>query len=272
MGSVMPSVSAVPFRAVARRLSSITGCSRVRFWLVLGIVAAAIFPASAHATQGPVGEPALSSVQTAHPLIALTFDDGPSPQTPQILAILHTFHAHATFFLVGMHVRQYPSIVKAEVDARDTLGNHTYTHADLLWLPDPEAEWQLSATQAAVHAAAGITPHWFRPPYEAVDLHVEELAAGLGLRTALWSVDPRDWARPGVGAIVWTVLTYAHRGSVVLLHDGGGDRSETIAALPIILRTLKARGYRLVTLDRLTRLDSTLSPPRSASRRSGAGR
>jgi peptidoglycan/xylan/chitin deacetylase (PgdA/CDA1 family) len=118
-------------------------------------------------------------------------------------------------------------------------------------LDAPDVHLQLSATQSAVYAAAHVTPMWFRPPFGDVDGRVASLAARLGLQTVLWSVDPRDWTRPGTAVIVERVLAAVRPGSVVIMHDGGGDRSETVAALPSILRALRDRGYQCVTLSDL---------------------
>ncbi|MBV9280734.1 MAG: polysaccharide deacetylase family protein [Chloroflexi bacterium] len=213
------------------------------------------------AASSPVGAPILTSAVTSQRVVALTFDDGPSPFTPSVLAVLQRFGAHATFFLVGRQIALYPAFVRAEIAAGDEIGNHTYTHPDLLWLPSSLVLSQLAQTQAAARAAGGVTPHWFRPPYGAVDLRVAQLASSLGLRTILWSVDPRDWARPGVGFIVTRVLAGVRPGSVIIMHDGGGDRSETVLALSSILAALKARGYQSVTLDTLFNVPAAPAAP-----------
>jgi len=187
-------------------------------------------------------------------VVALTFDDGPSTYTPQILAILRQYHVPATFFVVGIHVREFPQYVHDEVAQGSIVGNHTYTHADLQDLSSPYVTAELTETQGAVRAAAHYTPHWFRPPYGDVDSRIVGLAASVGLRTVTWSVDPADWSVPGVATIEDRVLYYTQPGSIVLMHDGGGDRSETVAALPYIIQTLKSRGYRFANLDQLFRL------------------
>jgi peptidoglycan/xylan/chitin deacetylase (PgdA/CDA1 family) len=193
----------------------------------------------------------VSAALTHDRVVALTFDDGPSAFTSEILTELHTFHAHATFFLVGVHIAAYRSVVWAEVRAHNEIGNHTFFHADLLWLDNADVLSELSMTQEAARSASGVAPGWFRPPYGAVDARITALAASLGLRTVTWSVDPTDWSRPGVAAIVARVLFQVRPGSVILLHDGGGDRSETVAALSYLLPALHARGYRIVTVSHL---------------------
>ena len=199
------------------------------------------------------------SAATTHRLVALTFDYGPSIYTPRVLDVLRAFRAHATFFVIGRQVGQYPGFVREVVDEGDEVGNHTYTHADLLYLSDDGIKAQLEETQHAVKVAAGVTPVWFRPPEGAVDSRVAAVAASLDLHTVLWSVDPRDWSRPGTGAIVQNVLAGVRPGSIILLHDGGGDRSETLAALPVILRTLQAQHFQVLTVSQLFRASE--SPP-----------
>jgi len=199
------------------------------------------------------------SVVTSQRVVALTFDDGPSSYTPQILSVLRTVGAHATFFEIGRQVVQYPALVRDVVAAGDEVGNHTYTHADLLLLSNGSIRAQLSETQAVIQAAAGVTPIWFHPPDGAIDARVAAVGTSTGLRSVLWSVDPRDWSRPGVTIIMQRVLSAVRPGSIVLLHDGGGDRSETVAALRVILRTLQQEGYQFLTLSALFHVPS--APP-----------
>jgi peptidoglycan/xylan/chitin deacetylase (PgdA/CDA1 family) len=217
----------------------------------VGVVALLLMlpAATTRASHGPAPLAVLSSSRTVHRLAALTFDDGPSPYTPAILAVLHRYRVPATFFVVGSHVVQYPSIVKAEAEAGDDIGNHTYTHMDLEWLATMGVDQQLQATQQAVWKAAQVRPIWFRPPYGAVNGRVALDAQRLGLHTVLWSVDPRDWTEPGAGVITARVLAGVRPGSIVILHDGGGYRGETVQALPTIIGTLIHRGYRFIDLD-----------------------
>jgi peptidoglycan/xylan/chitin deacetylase (PgdA/CDA1 family) len=199
----------------------------------------------------------ISSAATKLPEVALTFDDGPSPYTPQILAILQRFHAHATFFVVGEYAALHAATLRDVLHDGNEVGNHTFTHANLLGLSDGGVAGQLSSTQDAIHAVTGYTPVWFRPPYGHVDGRVSGIAASLGLRTALWSVDTRDWTLPGAGAIAATAIAGLHPGSIIIMHDGGGDRSETVAALPAILAAVAARHLQAVTLSELFRLKQT---------------
>jgi peptidoglycan/xylan/chitin deacetylase (PgdA/CDA1 family) len=224
---------------------------RLALCCLCGLLANTILPASSQAARAFVPAGILSSASTRQQVVALSFDDGPSPYTPQILDLLRRFRAHATFFVVGSQVVKYPSFVRDERQAGDEIGNHTYTHADLQFLTDGQIIQQIASTQTAVDGAAGVSPNWLRPPYGAVDSRVASVAASLGLKTILWSVDPRDWTRPGSGFIADRVLGAVQPGSVVIMHDGGGDRSETVEALASILAGLTARHYRFLTLSQL---------------------
>lgn len=187
--------------------------------------------------------------------VALTFDDGPDPTwTPKILAILRREQVPATFFVVGAHAAGNPSIVHAEIAAGDEVGSHTYTHVNLA-----SAGWrlplELTLTQNALAGAAGIRTRLLRPPYSSVaDALTEEdwlayrRAAQLGYLVVLASTDTKDWAKPGVRHIVANAMLRGDRGTIIMMHDAGGNRSETVRALPLIIDQLKARGYRFVTV------------------------
>jgi peptidoglycan/xylan/chitin deacetylase (PgdA/CDA1 family) len=193
----------------------------------------------------------MSAAVTKQPEIALTFDDGPSPYTSGILSILQRFHAHATFFVIGEYAALYGPSLRAALHDGNEVGNHTFTHANLLGLSNGGVDGQLAATQNAVHAVTGYTPVWFRPPYGAVDGRVASIAESLGLRTVTWSVDTRDWSLPGSGAIAARASAGLQPGAIVIMHDGGGNRSETVAALPAILGAIAARHLKAVTLSEL---------------------
>ena len=139
---------------------------------------------------------------TSERAVALTFDDGPSLYTARIVSALDAYHAHATFFVIGEQVAQFAAELQTLVRAGDEVGNHTYTHANLTWLAPPAIGAQLAATQQAVYSATGVTPRWFRPPDGAYNASVVSTAVGLALHGVLWSVDPRDWTRPGT-SVSW---------------------------------------------------------------------
>jgi peptidoglycan/xylan/chitin deacetylase (PgdA/CDA1 family) len=193
-------------------------------------------------------------------MVALTFDDGPSGRTPAILRVLANHHAHATFFVVGRATVGMEPVLRHIAAAGNELADHTYSHADLLALRTPGQRRQLQWTRGLVARATGVQPHFFRPPYGATGPAVNRLGRSLGLIPVLWSVDSRDWQLPGTKAIVRRVLANVRPGAIVLMHDGGGDRQETLRALPAILRALHRRHLKVVTLSRLF----AKTPPASA--------
>ena len=194
--------------------------------------------------------------------IALTFDDGPDPRwTPQIAAVLRRAHVPATFFVIGSEATRHPDIVRMLVRDGDELGNHTFTHVALSNGPNWQRRLQVDLTEAAI---AGITGHYtrlIRPPYSATPdavtrLDERDLAALAGRRylIVLANFDSEDWARPGVAAIVRNASPPGSTGGIVMLHDGGGNRSETVAALKQLIPLLRARGFRFVTVSQLAGL------------------
>ncbi|MER6304435.1 polysaccharide deacetylase family protein, partial [Kitasatospora sp. NPDC001539] len=192
----------------------------------------------------PVGARRVDAEAAGGKVVYLTFDDGPSPvYTPRILSILNRYGARATFFELGENVAAHPSVTRQVARQGHSVQNHSWSHPDLRRLSAATFNSQVGNTDRAIRAQTGRTPTCLRPPYGAVNGTVRSRAAGLGKQVVLWSVDPADWSRPGSGAIQSRVLGPVRPGSVILLHDGGGDRSQTAAALPAILSGLKARGY-----------------------------
>jgi peptidoglycan/xylan/chitin deacetylase (PgdA/CDA1 family)/sulfur carrier protein ThiS len=182
--------------------------------------------------------------------VALTFDDGPWPHTTeQILAILAQRHAPATFFVVGRQLERYPELVRGELAAGMAVGSHSYSHPQPFdRLPVARIREEISRGRRTLQPL-GVRPAGFRPPGGAASATVVATAQGLGDRTVLWSVDPADW-QPGVTAdqLVRRVLAGARPGAIVLLHDGGGNRSATVAALPAIVDGLRRLGLTLTAL------------------------
>ncbi|MFI2613090.1 polysaccharide deacetylase family protein [Kitasatospora sp. NPDC018619] len=182
-------------------------------------------------------------------VVYLTFDDGPSPAyTPKVLSTLARYGVRATFFEIGQNAAANPALTAQVARQGHSVQNHSWSHPDLRRLSAAAIAAQVADTDRAVRARTGRTPGCLRPPYGAVNGTVRAQAAALGKQVVLWSVDPADWSRPGTAAIRSRVLNSVRPGSVVLLHDGGGDRSQTVAALPEIISTLKARGYGFATL------------------------
>ncbi|MEU3830763.1 polysaccharide deacetylase family protein [Streptomyces sp. NPDC029080] len=187
------------------------------------------------------------------PQIALTFDDGPDPvHTRQILRTLDRYGVRATFFCVGHHVAALPDEVRRIVAAGHEIGNHSWSHPFLPDLTPEELREQLDRTGDAVARVTGEAPVWFRPPYGALTPGVLATLEGHPTTMTLWDVDSRDWARPGPERIAATVLEAAGPGSVVLLHEGAGDRGQTVRALPSIIEGLLERGLEPVTVGELS--------------------
>lgn len=179
--------------------------------------------------------------------VAIGFDDGPWTETPAFVSMLERAKATATFFMIGRQVgTQDRSLLLRELRDGDVLGDHSYSHPDLV--TSREARTQLLRTLERIKAVSGYTPCVFRPPYGDTDAAVQQTARSLGLSTVLWNVDPTDWARPGTGAIEQRVLAQVRPGSILISHDGGGPRAQTLAAYPGIIAKLRARGYRIVSL------------------------
>ncbi|MER7000918.1 polysaccharide deacetylase family protein [Streptomyces sp. NPDC000410] len=195
-------------------------------------------------------ERAVARTQAAPKIVYLTFDDGPSTKyTAQVQAVLTRYKVRATFFQTGHNVAVYPSITRRTHLLGHSVQNHTWSHVDLTTVTWKRFQDEVNRTDAAIRAQTGYKPRCLRPPYGASDSLVRQRADLMGKKLRFWTVDPRDWSRPGARAIESRVLANVRSGSVILLHDGGGDRSQTVAALPKILSTLKARGY---TFSRMT--------------------
>jgi peptidoglycan/xylan/chitin deacetylase (PgdA/CDA1 family) len=196
----------------------------------------------------------MGGITTRNREIALTFDDGPWSQTPQFLALLERYRVAATFFEVGEHIAQYGeggAIERRMLADGDMIGDHTWSHLAVAG-GGPLAASQIEDAAAAIRkATGGFTPCLFRAPFGSVSPALIAQARSLGFTTIQWDIDPRDWALPGVGAIEDNVLANAHPGAIVIMHDGGGNRSETLSALPHIIDTLRARGYTFVTVTQL---------------------
>jgi peptidoglycan/xylan/chitin deacetylase (PgdA/CDA1 family) len=191
-----------------------------------------------------LGGPFGSRITTGSSRVALTFDDGPSPEyTPQILALLRQYQIKATFCMIGTNVQAHPDLVREVVAEGHTLCNHSWAHDVTLGTRSAAAiRSDLIATDDAIHAAApGAIVRYFRQPGGAWTPAVVEVARELGMTSLAWQVDPRDWTRPGAGNIVASVLSATDAGSIVLMHDGGGERQGTVDALHLILANLTQR-------------------------------
>ncbi len=184
--------------------------------------------------------------------LALTFDDGPGPYTVNVIDALRRLRAAATFFQIGFMIPLFPKAERAaRGDHRIVLGDHTDTHPQLARLPARAQDGQITVQAQELRKAGAPYPRLFRPPFGSFNRATEALARRKRMLIVLWSVDSQDYRRPGVPAVVHNVLAGARPGAIVLMHDAGGERSQTVAALPTIIHALRKRGYRLVTVPRL---------------------
>lgn len=253
--------------------------------LAAGVVAAVISddPASRRGTTPVAGPPPTTVVPGTHPVrktasfeqaraveqirkrmpyvavagrqhreIAITFDDGPGPYTQRVLRVLDRLHAPATFFQVGNQIQSFPEAEEAELrDPGVLLANHTWAHKNLAKLSRGDQADQLDWASYAIRKAGGNLPQLFRPPYGAFNRTTLTLTGERHLLMVMWTIDSQDYERPGTKAIVKRVVDQARPGAIVLMHDAGGDRKQTVAALPAIIKQLRAKHYKLVTVPRL---------------------
>ncbi|MFI7598097.1 bifunctional polysaccharide deacetylase/glycosyltransferase family 2 protein [Actinoplanes sp. NPDC049681] len=189
--------------------------------------------------------------------IALTFDDGPDPRwTPRILDVLARYRAHATFFEVGSQVNEHPELARRVLAEGHEIGSHTFSHAAVAGLGERRLDAELTLTANAVAAATGRRPVLLRPPYSSVpdavtlaEHRAHQRAAQAGYLLVLTDLDTGDWRRPGTDAIVAAARPEGDAGAVVMMHDSGGDRAQTVAALDRLIPALQAKGYRFVTVS-----------------------
>lgn len=195
---------------------------------------------------------AIRRIATNQKLVALTFDDGPSATfTPQILDVLHEYHAKATFFVIGARVRQYANLLVQERDEDNEIENHTYSHQVIYGLPSERIQSDLSKAEDDILRTVGYRTHFFRPPRGRVDAIGYEAAMRQGYKVVLWSVDSRDWQNPGVAQIVKNVVQNVRPGDIILFHDQGGDRTQTVRAVRQVIEILRKRQYEFVTVNEL---------------------
>jgi len=222
----------------------------------LAMIAAAVFillatncyaEEAATVPEAPALPPCLEKIDK---IVALTFDDGPSPKTtPKILSILKQYGAKATFFVVGENAEKQASLMQDITNDGHEVGNHSFSHPMLARASADRIKHELESTNQIIQNTTGSLPVWFRPPYGSTNKKVEQIAADMGLKTILWTDDPRDWSRHATKeSIEKKVLNGMKPGSVVLLHD---NHNATIEALPALLETMKERGYRFVSVNEL---------------------
>jgi peptidoglycan-N-acetylglucosamine deacetylase len=242
-----PTLSAVDKQATTfaaadtGRLSTLMAVQAAQAWMISPATAGNI----------PLGM-AVARAGSQRPEVALTFDDGPSVYTQRLLDVLHAEHATATFFLIGRQIAGNESLLRESVANGNEIGDHTWAHQSIPLQPQTRRAGEVLGAAEAIRHALGVSPRLFRPPYGAMTPETNRLVRSLGMLPVVWNVDSRDWVpRVTPTAIVASVLTGLEPGAIIILHDGGGDRSATIAALPRIIAAIRARGLEPVTVTRL---------------------
>jgi len=189
------------------------------------------------------------------PLVALTFDDGPSPYTADVLSILDRYDVKATFFVLGQNLKNDERVIRQAAANGHVIANHTWTHSPMPDMGPDQLLEELKGTSDEIARLSGRRPNLQRPPYGDFDTRTNRANRKQGMLTVAWNVDSLDWRSNDADAIVRAVLDAPAlgNGAIILLHDGGGDRSSTVAALPRILDGLAARGLKPVTLPELLR-------------------
>ena len=184
--------------------------------------------------------------------VALTFDDGPNPEyTPQILAVLDKYHVKATFFMAGEMTQQYPKVVRKVTDQGHEVANHTMTHPEAPKVDRQRLRQEVREAAQLLEEISGKKIHYFRPPYGYFDAAYFQACRDNNMDVVLWSIVPKDWEQPPAEVIVQRVSVEIQPGAIVLLHDGGGDRRQTVKALPSIIEAIQAKGLQVVTLSQL---------------------
>lgn len=200
-----------------------------------------------------------SQVSITQPVVAMTFDDGPHPVlTPRLLDILKERNIKCTFFVIGRSAKAHPQIIRRMIAEGHEVANHTWTHASLTSRSDDQIRQELRQSEDALVAAANYRPQLIRPPYGAVNARIKQLMfAEFGYSTIMWSVDPQDWRRPGVGVVTSRLVNGAHPGAIMLAHD---IHPPTIQAMPAMFDQLLAKGYQFVTVSQLLNLEKANMP------------
>ncbi len=198
-------------------------------------------------------------VKSSEKLVALTFDDGPSPiWTPKILDELNKSRVKATFFMLGEHVEKYPEVAQRVVREGHEIGNHTYDHHVLIYYTMEELENEINLAESAIKSVTGLTTKYFRPPKAWLTPKEKIKIKEMGYRVILWSLNSKDWVRFDDKYIIRYIARHIRPGDILLFHDSGGaltaeggDRSETVSIIKGLVEKLRERGYRFVTITEL---------------------
>ncbi|WP_168188639.1 polysaccharide deacetylase family protein [Thermoflavimicrobium daqui] len=183
--------------------------------------------------------------------VALTFDDGPDPRyTKQVLEILKQNDIKATFFLIGQHVKQHPDLVKQEIDEGHTIASHSWEHKQLPKLSPDQLKEDLNKTRDAIKEASGKEVMLMRPPYGDAK-GIGETIKKEGFLIVNWDVDTNDWRGRTPEQMFEVIQKFTGNGSIILHHDGGGNRSNTVSSLNKTIQTLKSKGFEFVTVDQM---------------------
>jgi len=218
-------------------------------------IAALVWPGRPAASPPAGRKGAVVRVETKQRLVALTFDDGPDPRwTPKVLELLRQYHAHATFFEVGVNVTAHADLVHAVLADGNEVGDHTWDHPDLELMAAPQVDQEITAGADAISRVGAPAPKYFRPPKGLTDEAVGVLANANQYRTIFWDLCLERFVdhTPDMPDAVLDMLTRVKPGSIILAHDGGiPDRTKTLKTLPMLLQGLKARGYKMVDVTQL---------------------
>ncbi len=230
--------------------------NRLHCWVILTLLG--FFLGSGPPGPAAGAEPVIVWAVSPHEKAgALTFDDGPSATyTPQILALLKHYQAHATFFVLGCRVEQYPGLVPALLEGGHEVGNHSFSHPRMTKCNQLSREQELERTQVALDfQGCPQSERLFRPPYSACDDRLQAYLAHTHRRLVMWNLDSGDWKGLAAPVIIKNVLSRVRNGAIIIFHDSDenaqADRHPTVEALRTILPALKAAGYRMVTVSEL---------------------
>ncbi|MDD3580004.1 MAG: polysaccharide deacetylase family protein [Desulfobacca sp.] len=195
----------------------------------------------------------------SRPVVALTFDDGPSSRfTPQILALLKNYQIHATFFLLGRHARRYPQVVQALAAQGHEIGNHTYSHLRLAKVNQATLAREMDQTEAVLGQLGARLNGLFRPPYSELSQAAVGYLKRTGRKIILWNVDSGDWRGYPATTIVARVLNNLKNGAIVVLHDNNeydnANRQPTVDALRLLLPQMQKKGFRCLTVSELLKI------------------
>ncbi len=201
-------------------------------------------------------------IRASEKVVALTFDDGPSPVwTPQILDELKKAGIKATFFMLGDHVEQYPDVARRVAAEGHEIANHTYDHQTILYYNPEELKNEISHAQKVIEDITGIKTRYFRPPKAWLSQAEKQQIKEMGYTTILWSLNSKDWVTFHDKQITAYILGHIRPGDIILFHDSGGvfshqggNRKQTVKTIPRLVEKLKEKGYRFVTISELLNL------------------